>query len=70
MGEIDSDFNDGDRLSKFFGLIKRFNHDRDMNLDQRDKIEEYFEYKWEYDCNQAVTTDEDFSLLAQLPHAQ
>jgi hypothetical protein len=28
MGEINDDFNDGDKLTKFFGLLSRFNHDK------------------------------------------
>lgn len=51
MGDIDSDFNDGDRLSKFFGLIRRFNHDRAINHDLMLRIEDFFENKWYYDNN-------------------
>jgi hypothetical protein len=68
MGEINGSFNDGDNLTRFFGLIKRFNNDRDINRDLMLKIEDYFEYKWEEDVNLAIITDEDFSLLNQLQY--
>ena len=66
MGEINGSFNDGDNLTRFFGLIKRFNNDRDINRDLMLRIEDYFEYKWEEDVNLAIITDDDFSLLNQL----
>jgi hypothetical protein len=31
IGTINATFNDGDNLAKFFGLIKRFNHDKAIN---------------------------------------
>lgn len=68
MGEINGSFNDGDNLTKFFGLIKRFNNDRDINRDLMLRIEDFFEYKWEEDVNLAIITDDDFSLLNQLQY--
>ena len=68
MQALSATFDDGDNLSKFFGLIKNFNHDRDMEPKLARQIEEYFEYKWEYDRNMAVTTDEDKKMLEQLPY--
>ena len=60
MGEINGSFNDGDNLTRFFGLIKRFNNDRDINRDLMLRIEDYFEYKWEEDVKLAIITDENF----------
>ena len=31
------------------------------------RIEDFFDHKWDMDCNQAIITEEDFMLLAQLP---
>jgi len=59
-----SDFSDGDQLSKFFGLIKRFNKDKEIDQEMKQEIEEYFEFKWNNDNNIAVSTEEDFELLA------
>ena len=49
-----SDFSEGDELSKFFGLIKRFNNYKEINKKMKTEIEEYFEYKWGNDNNIAV----------------
>ena len=69
MREIDGDFNDGDRLTKFFGLLTRFNHDEPVDRKIMDSIESFFEYKWVYDCNHAIETQEDFMLLSQVPYS-
>ena len=53
---FNSDFSDGDDLSKFFALIRRFNHDEAIDQDMKQEIEEYFEFKWNNDKNLAVST--------------
>ena len=64
---MSSEFSEGDELSKFFGLIKRFNKNKEIDPKIKHEIEEYFEYKWNNDNNIAVSTDNDFALLNQLP---
>lgn len=51
---LNADLDYGDQLSKFFGMIKRFNGDVPLRLDLKHEIEEYFTYRWEYDRNQAI----------------
>lgn len=65
--DLNADFDDGENLSKWFGLIKRFNSSRSISLDLKQKIEEYFDYRWINDKNQAVSNEEDIKLLEQLP---
>uniref|UniRef100_A0A7S3FW38 Cyclic nucleotide-binding domain-containing protein n=1 Tax=Strombidium rassoulzadegani TaxID=1082188 RepID=A0A7S3FW38_9SPIT len=65
--DLNNDFDEGESLSKWFGLIKRFNSSRSIPLDLKLKIEEYFDYRWINDKNQAVSTEEDIKLLNQLP---
>lgn len=60
---MNRDFDEGESLSKWFGLIKRFNSSRSIPLDLKLKIEEYFDYRWTNDKNQAVSTEEDIKLL-------
>jgi len=67
--DLNADSDDGENLSKWFGLIKRFNSSRSISNDLKLKIEEYFDYRWINDKNQAVSTDEDQKLLDQLPTA-
>lgn len=57
--DLNADSDDGENLSKWFGLIKRFNSSRSISNDLKLKIEEYFDYRWINDKNQAVSTDED-----------
>ena len=44
-GEID----DGDNLAKFFGLMKRYNKNKHINKDLKERIEKYFEFRWKTD---------------------
>jgi len=57
--DLNNDFDEGENLSKWFGLIKRFNSSRSISLDLKLKIEEYFDYRWINDKNKAVSTEED-----------
>lgn len=54
-------------MSKWFGLIKRFNSSRSISIELKLKIEEYFDYRWINDKNQAVSCETDIKLLEQLP---
>jgi len=65
--DLYSDFDDGENLSKWFGLIKRFNSSRSVSIELKQKIEEYFDYRWVNDRNQAVSTEEDLKLFQELP---
>lgn len=64
---LNADFDEGESLSKWFGLIKRFNSSRSISMDLKQKIEEYFDYRWTNDKNQAVSDPEDIKILMQLP---
>ena len=65
---IEAEIDDGDNLAKFFGLIRRFNADKQLPTRIQDEIEDFFVYKWNQDRNQAVETDKDKELLEQLPY--
>ena len=47
---------DEDNLAKFFGLLKGFNRQEEINYQLKSKIENYFLYRWANDRNQ--TQDE------------
>lgn len=57
---IDATICDGDKLSRFFGLLQRFNGGKEIDRAMMTRIEEYFAHKWDMDCNQAIETPEDF----------
>lgn len=43
---LNADFDDGDNLSKWLGLIKRFNNGREISIEYKDIIEQFFDYRW------------------------
>lgn len=62
-GEID----EGDQLAKFFGLMKRFNKNKDINENLKTRIEQYFVFRWQEDKLQAIDDEGEQGLLDQLP---
>lgn len=57
---------EGDQLSRFFGVIERFNHGKPINMELKREIEEHFNYKWNYDRNIALQQREDLDLFDQI----
>ena len=43
---LNASFDDGDNLSKFFGLLQKFNYGKPINLELKNRIEDYFDLKW------------------------
>lgn len=52
--KYDKDYNEGDELSKFFGMIKWYNYDVDLSIDRKRELEVYFEYYWSNNKNQSI----------------
>lgn len=46
-------------LTKFIGLLKRFNNGHPVPQELVRKIEGYFDYYWQQDLNYAMKSDED-----------
>lgn len=67
MKQLEHDLDEGDQLSKFFGLIQRFNKGKMIPIQLQQEIQEYFDYRWEHDKNAAINDDEEVALLTQLP---
>ena len=65
---MNASFDDGDNLSKFFGLIRNYNGNSEMDQNLKIQIEDFFDYKWNMDLNMAVETEEETKLLEQLPN--
>ena len=51
---FNSDLEEGDKLMKFFGTLKNFNGGNPIDIQLRQVIEAYFDYRWRNDLNQAV----------------
>jgi hypothetical protein len=49
---------DGDRLSQFFGIMRRFNGGQEIKIGLKRKIEKYFDHKWEVDKNLIINSEE------------
>jgi hypothetical protein len=64
---LNADLDDGDNLSKFFGLLRRFNDNVPIKVQLKEQIEKHFDYKWKKDKNQSVDDDEEVEMLNQLP---
>lgn len=67
FNQLNEDLDDGDELTKFFGLLQRFNGNKSINLELRNKIEAFFDYKWNNDRKMAIDDEEELALLEQLP---
>lgn len=58
---------DGDNLTKFFGTIQKFNNMESIDIPLKERIEAFFDYKWENDKNQAFQDKQDQDMFTQLP---
>ena len=68
---LNAELDEGDELTKFFGLIQYFNDNIPVNLTLKEEIETHFDYRWKNDRNQAIDDDSEKALLEQLPdHVQ
>lgn len=61
--KYNSDFDEGDKLSKFFGTLSKFNDGNPIEQSLRLQIEAFFEYRWAHDLNQAFVEEEDIQNL-------
>lgn len=57
--DLNADLDEGDRLTQFFGLLQKFNEDCPISSELIVKIEEFFDYKWSQDRNQAIDDDDE-----------
>jgi len=46
-----ADLDDADKLQSFFGLIKHYNEDEDMDIELKRRIETHLDFKWKKDLN-------------------
>lgn len=58
FGNLDNDFDEADRLSDFFTLLRRYNYDKEINYSTKLNIENYFKFKWNTDKNNAIVSEE------------
>ena len=68
FNKLNASIDEGDELTKFFGLLKQFNYNKDMTPKFKQQVEDFFQYKWNHDCNLSVSTEDDHKLFDQLPN--
>jgi hypothetical protein len=61
--EFHKELEDGDNLSKFFGTITSFNNMKPVNVEFKQEIETYFEYRWCRDKLMAFESEEDMNMI-------
>ena len=64
---LNADLDDGDHLAYFFGVMKYFNGDKQINQKLRMQIEQFFDFKWKNDGLGAFDEEEELKLMSQLP---
>ena len=50
-------------MAQFLGLLTKFNEDVPLPDAFKIKLEEYFEYKWVHDRNQAIDDEAEQELM-------
>lgn len=48
---LHAEIDEGEELTKFFGVLEKFNRNKVINLELKREIEKFFEFKWEHDKN-------------------
>ena len=60
--EFNNDYDDDERLDAFFGLMKKFNGNKNLNKSFLSKMEIYFHYRWYNDHFSAFILPKDYNL--------
>ena len=63
---FNDDLDEGEELARFFGVLRKFNHDEPVPENFRRRLERYFDYRWREDRNQGVSQGQDLLMYMQL----
>jgi hypothetical protein len=61
-GKDDSD-TEADNLAKFFGMLRNFNHNQDIDFNFKRDIEKYFEYRWDNNISRFFNSDDPSDFM-------
>ena len=61
--DLNANFDDGNTLAKFFGVLKYYNDGEAINQDFKLRIEAHFDHIWNNDKNIAFTNPADEAIL-------
>ena len=65
--EFNIGFEKSNDLSQFLSTLERFNKNIAVPKDLKLNLEDYFNFRWKYNKNNAISTQQDFDLFIQLP---
>ena len=65
--EFNEEFEEGDALARFFGVLKAFNRGEFIKTELKEQIEQYFDYRWINNKNYYLTNDDFETFYGQLP---
>ena len=63
VGDFNADLDDGDNLSRFFGILRQYNGQKMINIEFQKRITTYFEYRWKNDRIVAFQLQEDLDVV-------
>ena len=65
--EFNKELDQGDQLSRFFGVLEKFNNNEPIKLELKKQIESFFDYKWSCDKNYAFDDERFNNIVIQVP---
>ena len=64
---ITAENEDADNLSRFFGILEKYNYGRKVKKEFTTKVEDFFEFYWTNDHRYCISDAKDMRLLDELP---
>ena len=65
--DFHKELEEGDQLSRFFGTLTSFNGMKPVDVEIKQEVETYFEYRWCRDKLMAFQQEDDMNMYNQLP---
>ena len=65
--DLQAEYEDGERLAIFFGVLTTFNRGEIIKVELKREIEKFFDYKWIKEKNHALQHDDYQNIVMQLP---
>ena len=62
---LTAEIGEGEKLAQFFGILRKFNRNKEVDLQLRREIEKFLQYKWDTDSN--YTFDSNADIVSQIP---
>ena len=63
---MNADLDNGHELSKFFGVLKGFNRQIPFDIELKQRIEQFFDHRWQFDKNSVMESQEFATVVEQL----